>query len=50
MSRTQGLSLTLLAAGTLAIVGGLFVWVGLGPALVALGVLLIGADFLVPNR
>jgi hypothetical protein len=44
------ISLALLSAGALSIAAGLFLWLGLGPALVALGVLLIAAEFLVPNR
>lgn len=50
MTRSRTLSVALLALGGLCIVAGLFGWFGLWVALVALGVLLIAAELLVPNR
>lgn len=50
MSRPRAVSVTLLTGGAVCLVAGVFVLLGLGAALVAVGVLLIAAEWLVPGR
>jgi hypothetical protein len=50
VTRSRIVSLTLLGLGTVCIVAGVFGLFGLFVALIVLGVLLVAADLLVPNR
>lgn len=50
MTKPRPLSVVLLTAGAGALSAGLFLTFGLGVALIVVGVLLIGAEWLVPSR